>query len=643
MSFASATLRYTSPADAPISFMCGERSVVGIPNDFSPTVTHMDTAPNVREHIIEGSLNGLKITGECTEYLDYPVTEWRFVLSNIGTADTDIISNIRVGGNIPCGKAVLTHGNGDTCRRDGYTFYDTAVDEKITLSPSAGTSCCGAFPYMTLHGEEFEVRAAIGFTAKWIAEITPTDDGVSYLCGQFRCRTRLSVGESYTTPRLTLMAYRTDDKYYGINLWRHFYFAHIIPKPNGKPIPPLACMHYFEADGMPEFTGASEKNQLEALNTYISRGIKPDVLWIDAGWYPCDGEWYMTGTWMPDGKRFPNGLAPIGRACRESGVKLLLWFEPERVRGNNNELKLEHSEWLLSSSYSPDNSLFNLGNPAALEWITNRVDSIIKESGVEIYRQDFNFDQHPACVENEAPEHEGYIENAHMVGYYKYWDELVRRNPGLIIDSCSSGGRRNDLETMRRAVTLHYTDIGYGDHPIKQKQYREMFEWIPYFRSHTNNWYNRELGEYDGKAHATDRFTFLCSLAPSITDTLRYDASDEEYALSKKMQPIWRHAAELELRGDYYPITDCDGTPDHWYAMQFDDGNAKEGFVLVIRNANAADDVFALNLPCIEGVKYTFTNPENGEATEYNSEELKQGLKIALDRADAVVLFYTYL
>jgi alpha-galactosidase len=36
-------------------------------------------------------------------------------------------------------------------------------------------------------------------------------------------------------------------------------------------------------------------------------------------------------------------------------------------------------------------------------------------------------------------------------------------NPQLRIDSCASGGRRNDLETMRRAVPLwrsDYAEVG---------------------------------------------------------------------------------------------------------------------------------------------------------------------------------------
>ena len=74
----------------------------------------------------------------------------------------------------------------------------------------------------------------------------------------------------------------------------------------------------------------------------------------------------------------------------------------------------------------------------------------------------------PIWIRNEAEDRIGAIENLHVQGYLKFWDELILRNPGLWIDSCASGGRRNDLETMRRAVPLHYTDMGYGEHQLSR-------------------------------------------------------------------------------------------------------------------------------------------------------------------------------
>jgi alpha-galactosidase len=52
---------------------------------------------------------------------------------------------------------------------------------------------------------------------------------------------------------------------------------------------------------------------------------------MDAGWYPCAGNWPKTGTWEPDPQRFPRGLHAISDHAQAQGVRALVWFEPERI------------------------------------------------------------------------------------------------------------------------------------------------------------------------------------------------------------------------------------------------------------------------------------------------------------------------
>lgn len=640
-------LKFVSCENIPLRFEYGKQTVCGIPADFSPKVSHRMLTENIAQYIIEGTdEHGLTIRAEYLEYRDFPVTEWVFYLTNNGNKDTSVLKNIRIEGELACPDAVLEYGNGDTRREDGYTFFKERVDKEILLTPTTGTSCEGAFPYMTLHGKDREIRAAIGWPTKWAARISPSDDGVAFSCGQDRCATVLCPEETYRTPRLNFMAYTNENApYRGINLWRHWYIKHILPRENGQPIQPKLCLLHFAAEGMPEFTGASEKNQIHALSEFLRRGIKPDVWWIDAGWYPCDGEWHKTGTWYADPKRFPNGLAPIGRFCEENGVQLLLWFEPERIWAGE-ELERERPEWVIApkkdARLDRPYRLLDLGNPDALEWVTEHVDKLIKDWSVTVYRQDFNMDPLQTWIDNEKEDRIGMTENLHAQGYLAYWDALLARNPKLWIDSCSSGGRRNDLESMRRAVTLHYTDVGYGNHPIKQKQHREMFEWIPYFRAHTMSWDNPD-GTYGKTERPIDEFAFHCALTPAITSTITCDDTEEHFAIAAKMQELWREAAELEMSGDYYPITECRGDAHDWYAMQFDHEADGRGFVQVIRNILAEDDYYLLKMPCVrEGKTYTLTNRENGEELTYTAEELAEGIEIELPKRTGVVYFYTY-
>ena len=71
-------------------------------------------------------------------------------------------------------------------------------------------------------------------------------------------------------------------------------------------------------------------------------------------------------------------------------------------------------------------------------------------------------------------------ENKYVIGYLAYWDELLRRHPGMLIDSCASGGRRNDLETMRRAVPLLRSD--YLFEPVGQQGHTYGLSfWLPFY------------------------------------------------------------------------------------------------------------------------------------------------------------------
>ena len=586
-----------------------------------------------------GALGTLEVRIERRDYDDFGAADFVAFLTNRGQTDTELVEAVRFETVFP-GTARLYHGNGDTKLENGYEWW---VDElPQTLSPCGdGTSCNGAFPYMRLLQENGGVNLAIGWTGTWVAEFTQTEAGVKLSAGQKRCRMVIRPGETVRVPSLTVVPY-TGDEDAGRNTWRRFYFAHILP----QKMKPLCCMHLFGAGGKPEFTGATEENQLAAIDGYLARGIRPDVWWVDAGWYPCDYVWPKTGNWYANPQNFPRGLKPLGDKCHRHGMEFLLWFEPERIH-QGTQFALEHPDWVLHSQLDGQdnpNLLVDLGNRECCDFVIELLDGYIKAWGVDIYRQDFNLrtDRGAAgtCWEEaEAEDRIGAVENQHIQGYYRLWDALLERNPGLLIDSCASGGRRNDIETMRRSVTLHYTDVGYGNHPIKCKQHRQMFEWIPYFRAHNMNWCD-ENGNYDKKNRQPDAFSFYAAMAPAITDMTEWDASDEGYALAKRMQAIWRKAAERMLYTDYYPLTECRKSSDDFYAAQFHDPETGKGMLHTLNGATATESVFTVKLKGLEAdAVYTLTATEGGSRA-CTGRELAEGFRITLPKRTGNIWFY---
>lgn len=634
------------PKALPLSFQMDGKTITGIPDSFCPTVYRQPIDSNIILYTITGEDScGLQIRVEVTQYLDFDAMEYLAFFTNNGKSDTPILSNIRTVDCSFAGEQIkLTHSNGDNMSEQGYEEITEPILQKIVKTPVDGTSCRGAFPYMRLvFQNDCGIQIAIGWTARWLAEFDPQADGVHFHAGQRRCHMRLHPGETMRTPRVTFVAYQGSETD-GMNEWRRWYISHILPKENGAPLPPKLCLHVFEANGMPEWSGATEELMMKGLDAYCENGMVPDLWWIDAGWYPCNGQWHHVGNWQVDKERFPRGLAPIGKQCKDKNCHFLLWFEPERV-WDESPLAKEHPEWLLPYYFEDGKkyefSLLNLAIPECREYITNVVDGIIKEGNVTVYRQDFNFDPAPCWERFEEEDRQGAIENLHVQGYLKYWDELAQRNPGLLFDSCSSGGRRNDLETMRRAVPLHYTDVGYGKHTIKQKQHRLMFEWIPYFRAHNMNWLNPETNEYGDKWFAPDAFAFMNVMTPAITDMTPHDASPEQIALAKKMTSIWRAVAPYMLSGDYYPLTECRRSIEDFYAMQFHEQETESGFFQILSNARNPQRHFTLQLKALDPqASYRVTQLPDRTTTQYTGLQLSEGVSFELDAKSAIVCLY---
>ncbi len=636
---------FADSSDLPISFTYGSKTLAGIPGPWNPVSHTRRIDANILETVFEGNDagTGLNLRVECTAYQDYPVVEWISWFANRGHEPTPVIGSIlAMNGSLSGHSPTLQHYNGDFYSEEGYAPHCTSLHPGrcIRLAPNGGRPCDGVFPYFRVRFDDCGVSMAIGWPAQWAAEFAGLADGVDIRVGQERTNLRLMPGEIIRTPRVTVL-YWAGEVSRGVNLWRRWYLSHILPRPNGQPLKPrLACEG--PGDGV-EFTAATEENQLQFIRKAATeRGLPFDIWWIDAGWYPCyderhERQWPITGTWEPDPERFPRGLKAVSDCAADNGADLLLWFEPERVL-LGTRLDEEHPEWLLRRGDSP-NRLLNLGNPECRRWLTGHICKLIEENGVKIYRQDHNFEPLEYWRENEGPERQGMNENLHVQGYLRFWDDLLALNPGLWIDSCASGGRRNDLETMRRSVPLHYTDYGYGDHPVKLAFHHTLYAWIPYFREQALSW------DMEGKTRflpMVDRYSYHCGMAPAMSMSLDIRRDGYDYALVKEMVGIWRRASDLFLNGDYYPLTPFHRSDKEWVIRQFDRPELGRGLIQGIRlPASLRETMIVHPMAVRPEVTYLFENPETSERREIKGDGLiRNGFSLRLQPRNAAIWFY---
>ncbi|NLC56542.1 MAG: hypothetical protein GX774_06880 [Armatimonadetes bacterium] len=581
---------------------------------------------------------GLEVRCVLVSYQDFPTVEWTVYLKNTGAADTPILEQIQaLDLHLERGEAgefLLRHGVGSPCRRDDYAPLQTPLGPEATkrITAAGGRPTNSDLCYFNLEWGGEGVLLAIGWPGQWAATFAREGErGLRLRVGQELTHFRLHPGEEVRTPLVALQFWQGGDWIRAQNVWRRWMIAHNLPRPGGKLPPPQFVASSSRQYG--EMIHANEENQRMFIDRYLEEKLPLDYWWMDAGWYVNETGWPNVGTWEVDRKRFPRGLRAVSDYAHAKGLKTVVWFEPERVTAGT-WLATEHPEWVLGGT------LLNLGHPEAWQWLTNHVDHLITEEGIDTYRQDFNMDPLPFWRANDAEDRQGITEIRHVTGLLAYWDELRRRHPNLLIDTCASGGRRNDLETLRRAVPLWRTDYAYEPVGTQCHTYGISF-WIPY--SGTGTCFARSAAYYGEGKLDVDAYGFFSNAAPSLGSGLDMRVRETDYRKVRRLVEQWREYLAPHYYGDYYPLTPYSQDESVWLAWQFDGPEQGTGVVQAFRRAESPYESARLRLRGLSPrTEYTLTDLTTGKTrTERGHVLMEQGLLVTLpERPAAGVIAY---
>jgi alpha-galactosidase len=564
---------------APISFLYDGKPSAS----FLPLWTFAEERRRIDENRTERILSytdprtGLAIRLIVTVYDDDPAVEWVVKFKNTSLVNTPIIEAVKAVDTeftrLNRGDFFLHRALGSHAAANDFAPIDDPIlpGPGIAFGPTEGRSSGnGAMPFFNIEAAGEGMVVAIGWSGKWEARVQKTaENALRLAAGMEKTRFTLYPGEEVRTPRIALLFWSGGDRMTGHNLFRRFVLRYHTPQRDGKPVQlPLASP---SGQGGPfpcnENSCTTEAYAIAMLQRYAQFGIAPEVWWIDAGWYEgSEVSWARgVGNWVVNRKNFPNGLRPVADAAKKLDMGFCLWFEPERVfRGTR--LDREHPEWLirLPSSPSTDNSLLDLGNPAARRWLTEYISGMIDREGITVYRQDFNFDPQEYWRAADPPDRQGISEIRHIEGLYAFWDELRKRHPDLLIDNCASGGRRLDLETISRSVPLWRTDYPFTANS----------------QSHTYGIHFYLPANGTGNI-AADTYAFRSSMSSALIynwnllNDFPLNRAVILLAEYKRLRPYFY--------GDYYPLTGYSVADDVWMAYQFHRPESGDGMVLAFR------------------------------------------------------------
>eukprot|EP01051_Picozoa_sp_SAG22_P000050 SAG22_NODE_1_length_62449_cov_158.689270_50_plen_553_part_00 len=180
----------------------------------------------------------------------------------------------------------------------------------------------------------------------------------------------------------------------------------------------------------------------------------------------------------------------------------------------------------------------------------------------------------------------GMTEVKYINGLYNLWDGIRAKFPGLWVDNCASGGRRIDLETMRRSVPLWRSDFGDattpgGSNEPDNEAFQAMSMGLTQFAPINSGLISTQSGynEYTWRSQGiAGKVLFPPAKVPWPNITKLKQGIAETQRLREFV---------IDPDVDYYPLTPIVRDPGIWAAYQFHRAANSSGFVMVFRRRSA--------------------------------------------------------
>ena len=574
--------------------------------------------------ILTNKDKGLEVTVEATVFAENATCQWTVYIRNTGSANSGVISDFyALDSAFQTGKADLYYSMGSDTGASDFSLIKKNITKKLNFSGNDGKPTEANLPYFNISSENGGMILGIGWTGQWAASIGENGDATEITVKQEHFNAYLLPGEEVRSPLVSLSFYQNANPLKGFNIFRKWITDCVYP----ENITQNAYTVMEVAGPMSTRTSDEIIEILNGLDASVYENT--DAFWMDAGWYEYNEGWYDgVGNWTVDKSRYDNGISELSDYAAEKGLGHVLWYEPERVFPGTqfHTIGSQHEGWLINGS--GDNIMWNLANEDAFKYYSEYLLNSLKENGVTVYRQDFNFAPLEYWQNADRDFYDGrtgICENHYVTNLYRFLDYLTANIDGLIIDNCASGGKRLDLEMTYRS--------------------------IPFWRSDYNCAYHYDLFD------ATQSHTYGISFWLPITGSALY--MQNEYASRSAIMPLmlmdfFSHThpefgyyteQRAMMAGNYYPLDFGSNDKNKMHAMQYCSEDALSGMALIYKRAEVNESEYTAKfnglVPDATYTVYDIDNPSDVQ-TLTGAKLMQEGLTIPLpDGEKAIILMFS--
>ncbi len=594
------------------------------PDDWTKTVT--DATEDVyrggkTKYITFTNKENLQVTAEVTVFEENASCQWTVYVKNTGDTNSGVISNFyALDSSFVTGKADIYCSIGSDTKAGDFSLVKKSLSSAQMFSGNDGKPTEQYMPYFNVNGAQTGIVFGIGWTGQWEGEFSAAQDNTAVKVRQQNFNAYLLPSEEVRSPLVSLTFYDNENPLKGFNQFRQWIADCVYPDNVTKD-------HYTVMEVAGPLSTRTSDEIIDILDE-ISDGVyaQTDAFWMDAGWYNYNEGWHDgVGNWTVDTKRYDNGIIELSSYAKDKGLGHVLWYEPERVsRGTQfHNTGSEHEQWLID--IGDDNIMWNLADEEALKYYCEYLTASMKENGVTVYRQDFNFAplEYWQKADNDYYDgRTGICENHYVTNLYRFLDYLTENIDGLIIDNCASGGKRLDLEMTFRSIPFWRSDYNCAVHSdlfeATQSQTYGISFWLPISGTALNM-----TSEYSARS--------------AVMPLMLMDF----YANYSEFFNLFHEQRDL-MTGNYYPLDFGSYDKDKMHSMQYMSEDGTDGVVFVYKRpeVNKSEYTVVLN-GLYPDAEYEISDVDGViETKKYTGNELmSDGFTIPLpDGEKAIVL-----
>ncbi|MDA8425695.1 MAG: alpha-galactosidase [Treponema sp.] len=361
----------------------------------------------------------------------------------------------------------------------------------------------------------------------------------------------------------------------------------------------------------------------------VARDLGVELFVLDDGWFGRrDDDTSSLGDWAVDERKLPGGLASLARRVEAMGLKFGLWIEPEMV-SPRSELFAAHPDWAIGVPGRPrtetrNQYVLDLSRPEIVEHLYGVIAGLLRSAPVSYLKWDMNRNITEPYGAALPPGRQGEFFHRYTLGLYSLLDRITREFPGLLVESCASGGGRFDPGLLAYAPQAWVSDDTDAVERLKIQWGTSLCYPLSSMGAHVSAVPNHQVGRItplSTRAAAAFFGVFGYELdAAALSPAERAEILDQ-VAFYKRHRELIATGRFLRLLSPF----EGDGNEVAWSCVSEDGNEALVGFYRVLNRPFAGPRRLRLRGLSPAKVYRVSTWPEAGDPVDADNAGLRGG------------------